>query len=60
MIKAIRTTARTISTVMNFCVNPTCLHSEASKGCACCSRGHGKKGKTSSKTRSKSGTRTRR
>jgi hypothetical protein len=51
MINGLRKTARTITTVLNFCVNPACLHAEKAKGCACCSRGHSKKGKTSSKTR---------
>jgi hypothetical protein len=49
MISGIRKTAKTITTIMNFCVNPTCLHAEAFKGCACCSRGHGKKAQAKSK-----------
>jgi hypothetical protein len=47
MFKAIRTTARVITTTMNFCVNPTCLHATKTTGCTCCASGHGakKKGK---------------
>lgn len=49
MVNTIRTTARTIVTVLDFCLNPTCLHSQAAKGCTCCSRGHGKKAQANGK-----------
>lgn len=52
MVNTIRTTARTITTILDFCLNPTCLHSPAAKGCPCCSRGHGKR-KAQVKTSSK-------
>lgn len=52
MINGIRKTARVITTTMNFCLNPTCLHADRAKGCACCKRGHGKsKSKTPAKSR---------
>lgn len=46
MISAIRTTARTVSTILDFCLSPACLHSGPAKGCSCCQRGHSRKGQT--------------
>jgi hypothetical protein len=47
MFQAIRKTAQVVTTTMNFCLSPACLHATKTKGCACCARGHGakKKGK---------------
>lgn len=41
----VRKIARTTSKIMNFCVNPLCLHSTKTKGCACCAKGCGSKKK---------------
>lgn len=47
----VRKAARGVSKVMNFCVNPACLHSEKTKGCACCARGCVGKKKTKTRRR---------
>ncbi len=46
MLEIVRKVARTVAKVGNTCINPACLHSTKTAGCACCKKGCGaKKGK---------------
>ncbi|MEV0237532.1 hypothetical protein [Nonomuraea sp. NPDC050786] len=51
LTQTIRTVARGTAAVMNTCLNPTCLHSQKTKGCTCCAKGHGSKARKISNTR---------
>lgn len=53
MLEAIRATARIVTTMMNTCVNPACLHATKTKGCACCAKGCGTKKTAKKSTRSR-------